>query len=76
MSSSVLLNNRMTESNKNILVTGATGFVGSRLVIKLVDEGWDVHVVVRPKSNLQQIERLKKKIAIHIFDGQTDCLLK
>ena len=75
MSLSVHLNNRMTENNKNILVTGATGFVGSRLVMKLVDEGWNVNVVVRPKSNLQQIDELKKKITIHVFDGQIECLI-
>ena len=31
--------------NKNILVTGGNGFIGSNLVDKLIDMGWDVTVI-------------------------------
>ena len=37
---------------KKVLVTGATGFIGSRLVRKLLSEGCDVSALVRKSSNL------------------------
>ena len=32
---------------RRALVTGATGYIGSRLVPRLLDEGWDVSVLTR-----------------------------
>ncbi|PCI99635.1 MAG: hypothetical protein COB15_04005 [Flavobacteriales bacterium] len=36
----------MILKNKNILVTGADGFIGSHLVEKLIDEGYQVKAFV------------------------------
>lgn len=41
-----------------ILVTGATGFVGSNLVRRLVAEGATVRILHRPSSNLQLLSGL------------------
>jgi nucleoside-diphosphate-sugar epimerase len=41
---------------KNIAVTGANGFIGSRIVKRLVDYGANVHVMVREASDLWRIE--------------------
>lgn len=36
-------------------VTGATGFVGSRLAAELCAQDWEVHVLARPSSSLQDL---------------------
>ena len=41
------------KSNKLILVTGATGYVGGRLVPRLLDAGYRVRVLVRDPARLQ-----------------------
>ena len=41
------------------LVTGATGFIGAAVVRALLDAGVDVRVLVRPTSNLKNLEGLK-----------------
>jgi len=41
-----------------ILVTGASGFVGSAVVRRLLDRGWPVRVLVRAKSPRRNLEGL------------------
>ncbi|MFB2921978.1 MULTISPECIES: NAD-dependent epimerase/dehydratase family protein [Aerosakkonema] len=62
------------QSSNTALVTGATGFVGSHLTHRLVADGWQVHIIMRPNSMLQQLERLQDKIVIHTHDGTTEGL--
>jgi len=57
---------------KVALITGATGFVGSHLVKRLVKEDWDVHIIVRGQSGLDIISEIKEKLTIHIYDETTD----
>ncbi len=42
----------------NILITGATGFIGSHLAEELHRQGHSLRVLVRPTSNLRWIEHL------------------
>ncbi len=42
-----------------VLVTGATGFVGTWLVRELVKQGEEVRILHRPSSNLQDLSGLK-----------------
>ena len=51
-----------------IFITGATGFVGSHIVRKLVSQGSDVHILIRPKSDLWRLKNLVPKITIHYGD--------
>ena len=65
----------MILSKKNILITGATGFVGSRLTEKLVLLDNQVHIIVRKESSLFQLRHIERSITIHIYDGTIECLI-
>lgn len=55
-------------NNKNVFVTGGTGFLGSYLVKKLVNYGANVTILVRdyiPQSNLYMGEEYKKVNAVN-----------
>jgi len=52
---------------KKIIITGATGYVGSHLCKKLVDLGYKVSIVIRPTSNLRKIEKIIDRINIFTF---------
>lgn len=65
----------MTELKKKALITGATGFVGSHLARRLVNDGWDVHIIVRPSSKLEQLREAKDKVIVHRHDGTTEGML-
>lgn len=41
-----------------VLVTGATGFLGGWLARRLLDEGHEVRIIARPKSDFEQIKDL------------------
>jgi nucleoside-diphosphate-sugar epimerase len=64
--------------NKKILITGATGFLGSRLTKKLVSENWDVHIIVRRNSSLDQLTEVVNKSNFHCYEyeGNTESLIK
>jgi nucleoside-diphosphate-sugar epimerase len=54
-----------------VLLTGATGFVGSHLARQLVFEGEEVHAIVRPASDCS---RLPERVVAHVHDGSIDGL--
>ncbi len=47
-----------------ILLTGANGFVGSHLTHVLVEEGAEVHAVVRPGADLSRVAELKSSVRL------------
>lgn len=55
------------------LLTGATCYVGQALARRLVDEGWEVHAVARPASDLS---RLPGGVALHVFDGDLAAVVR
>lgn len=48
--------------NTNILVTGGTGFIGSRLVHRLVATGANVHVLLRETSDTASLDGVLDKV--------------
>ena len=47
----------MATNQANVLVTGATGFLGKRLVKRLVNEGYRVRALVRKTSSVEVLNR-------------------
>lgn len=54
--------------NKKILVTGGTGFIGSRLVNRLASTQDDIHVLVRKTSDLTPLDDSIGKITLAYGD--------
>ena len=55
-------------SNK-VLVTGATGFVGSNLVKYLVNNSFEVFIIVREESNLTNLQEVTKNLKIYRYNN-------
>ncbi|MCF6764289.1 NAD(P)-dependent oxidoreductase [Thiotrichales bacterium 19S3-7] len=60
---------------KNYLITGATGYIGSKLTKRLVDEGHRVVCIVRKHSNTLLLESISSRIDLVIWDGSVDSLI-
>ena len=59
----------MKKYKKNIfLLTGASGFIGSNLLRKLVQKNEQVHIILRKKSNTWRINDILHKVKIHFSD--------
>lgn len=49
----------------NILLTGATGFLGSNLLTRLIEDGHKVTILVRKTSSFQRITNLMERVTVH-----------
>ena len=54
-----------------VLITGATGFIGSHLTHRLVRDGHEVHVLCRPQSNFRRLADVLPELRTHPI-GLTD----
>src|SRR5256712_13323159 len=53
----------------NVLITGITGFIGSRLASRLVRDGYNVHGLVRHSSE-RDLSRIRDVISlVHLIGG-------
>jgi nucleoside-diphosphate-sugar epimerase len=60
---------------KNIVVTGATGFVGSNLVRFLLKKDFKIYVILRTDSDLLNLTDIKGDIEIFRYDNQIKNLI-
>lgn len=50
---------------RRVVVTGGTGFVGANLVRRLVADGYQTHLLVRPEFSSWRIDPIRDQISIH-----------
>lgn len=66
----------MSFSKRKVVVTGANGFIGSHMTMRLLDEAAEVHVVTRESSDLWRLDKVSKDIEICRLDlrngGETE----
>jgi len=55
-------------NSKTVLITGATGFIGSCLTHRLVSEDCDLHIIKREQSNTWRIKNILNRVTIHNVD--------
>ncbi len=59
-----------------ILVTGATGFIGSHLVQRLLGVKHEVHVLTRPGTDLELLGDRQGRIVVHSHSGSTQNMIE
>lgn len=59
-----------------VMLTGATGFIGSRLTMAMLEKGWHVSAIRRPESKMDYLNGIDKEISFHSYDGSIDSLAK
>lgn len=59
---------------RTAVVTGATGFLGSRLCRRLARDGWRVRIVARPGSDAAALDALAPDAVLR-HDGSTEALV-
>jgi nucleoside-diphosphate-sugar epimerase len=59
-----------------VLLTGATGFIGSQLTRRLIAEKHQVAILVRPDSTLEILQAVLPQMQVHVYDGSYACLVR
>jgi nucleoside-diphosphate-sugar epimerase len=62
----------LCKPEKRVLITGATGFIGSHLVVSLLRQEYAVGILTRTSSNLQKFEAIKNAITVLGSETYTD----
>ena len=58
-----------------IVITGASGYIGSQLVKKLDSIGCNLAIIKRDNSDLTAIYNIKNKLNIYVYDNSTKCVI-
>lgn len=63
-------------SARKVLITGATGFVGSHLAKRLITMGYDVHAIIRRSSSIELLHDNGDTIKTHYYDGTVKTMME
>jgi nucleoside-diphosphate-sugar epimerase len=58
-------------SARHALLTGASGFIGAALAQRLLRDGWEVHLLLRPGSDAGDLTQALPQLRVHRHDGST-----
>jgi UDP-glucose 4-epimerase len=58
----------VAQTGRRALVTGGTGFIGANLVRRLLRDGWEVHLLLRPQHARWRIADICDGLPLHIAD--------
>ncbi len=58
----------MILKNKKVLLTGGAGFIGANFVYKLLELGSDIHLIVKPQTNLWRVAPLRDHVTLHMVN--------
>lgn len=53
---------------RRAVLSGGTGFVGANLARRLLRDGHEVHLLVRPGNSSWRIEEIRNQVGIHVCD--------
>ena len=59
---------------KKVLVTGATGFIGSNLCRKLLNNNFEVHILIRKNSKFDYLEDIENKLKKYVWNNSIENL--
>ncbi|MDD5218261.1 MAG: NAD(P)-dependent oxidoreductase [Candidatus Omnitrophica bacterium] len=66
-----MIKNVADKTKKRALVTGATGYIGYHLAKRLLQDGWQVHVLLREKSDIRKLKDLNGQVSVFRYDGKS-----
>ncbi len=53
-----------------VVVTGATGFVGANLTLRLLADGHEVHILTRAQAKFWRLQAILDQLGVHLVDLQ------
>ena len=57
-----------------IIITGSTGYIGSHLSQYWSNKGHEIHHIVRPQSNIKNLQKNYPQEQIHTHNGEQACI--
>lgn len=57
---------------RRIILTGATGYIGSSIVQALLEQGVIVAIIIRPNSKLNLLSKFDDKVEQYVFNGNVE----